>query len=265
MLPEKWTVLGRSEVMEQHARRSEGPAVEWARRIAAELQIDLIAGSFVERRPGQPKTSNTSLHVGPDGEIRAEYRKLHMFDVEVENQAVYSESAREQAGDEIVVTSVARRWRRRPPARDGHLLRRPLPRAVPRAQTSEEREILTVTGRLPRLRPHDAPFPLGGAAARARAIEKPMLRGSRPTRSRSYQPTVSRASFAAPRSIDPWGILAGDHPQGQTGSRTIVAELDFTAARRALRRAPSRHSTHRRDPKTSTIAVLQAAPERTAE
>src|SRR5271154_6601085 len=71
VLPEKWTVLGRSDVIEKHAQQLvDGPAVAWACGIAAELEIDLIAGSFVEQRPGQEKTSNTSLHVGPDGEIK---------------------------------------------------------------------------------------------------------------------------------------------------------------------------------------------------
>jgi deaminated glutathione amidase len=107
VLPEKWTVLGRAEVMEEHAQSLEdGPAVSWARSTAAELQIDLIAGSFVERRAGQAKTSNTSIHVGPDGQIKAVYRKLHMFDVEVDG-TTYRESAREQAGDQVVTTTLA--------------------------------------------------------------------------------------------------------------------------------------------------------------
>ncbi len=84
VLPEKWTVLGRGEAMQQHAQTLDGPAVRWATKVAAELGIDLIAGSFVERRAGQEKTANTSLHIGPDGTIRATYRKLHMFDVEVD-------------------------------------------------------------------------------------------------------------------------------------------------------------------------------------
>src|ERR1700683_3573054 len=61
VLPEKWTVLGRAEVMEEHAQTLEGPAVEWARRIAAELQIDLIAGSFVHGPGGHRKTGKQSL------------------------------------------------------------------------------------------------------------------------------------------------------------------------------------------------------------
>src|SRR5579863_2009964 len=105
VLPEKWTVLGRAEVIEQQAQTLDGPAVQWARDTAKELGIDLIAGSFVERRAGQDKTSNTSLHIAPDGSIRAAYRKLHMFDVEVDG-TVYAESARERAGDEVVVTTV---------------------------------------------------------------------------------------------------------------------------------------------------------------
>ena len=55
----------------------------WARDLARELGIDLVAGSIAERREGHDKLSNTSLHVGPDGELKAVYRKIHMFDVVV--------------------------------------------------------------------------------------------------------------------------------------------------------------------------------------
>jgi predicted amidohydrolase len=106
VLPEKWTVLGRGEAMAAAAQALDGPAITWARDIARELEIDLIAGSFVERVEGQEKTANTSAHIGPDGEVKALYRKLHMFDVEVEG-TVYAESAREQAGDEVIVTQTA--------------------------------------------------------------------------------------------------------------------------------------------------------------
>ena len=171
VLPEKWTVLGRAEVMEQHAQTLDGPAVEWARRTAAELQIDLIAGSFVERRAGQTKTSNTSLHVGPDGEIRAAYRKLHMFDVEVDG-TVYAESAREQAGDEVVVTSVARAG-----GGDGHLLGMSICYDVRfpelyRALSERGAELLDGPGGV---HARDHARPLGGAAASARDRE-PVLR-----------------------------------------------------------------------------------------
>ena len=41
------------------------------------------------------------MHVGPDGEVRAVYRKIHMFDVEVGGR-VYRESEHEAPGEEIV-------------------------------------------------------------------------------------------------------------------------------------------------------------------
>jgi len=43
------------------------------------------------------------VHVDPQGELQATYRKVHMFDVEVEGRS-YRESALEQAGEEIVLS-----------------------------------------------------------------------------------------------------------------------------------------------------------------
>jgi len=106
LLPEKWTVLGRGEAMAAAAQPLDGPALRWARETARELGIDLIAGSFVERVEGQAKTANTSVHIGPDGELKAAYRKLHLFDVEVDG-TVYAESEREQAGDAVILTTTA--------------------------------------------------------------------------------------------------------------------------------------------------------------
>ena len=74
--------------------------------IARELGIELVAGSISERVEGSERLRNTSLHIGPDGEIRAAYRKIHMFDVVVED-IVYRESEHEEAGEEIVVSATA--------------------------------------------------------------------------------------------------------------------------------------------------------------
>jgi deaminated glutathione amidase len=105
-LPEKWTVLGRREHMAAGAQTLEGPAVSWARATARELGIDLLAGSLYESIAGRDKGANTSVHVGPDGEIRSVYRKIHLFDVEVDG-SVYAESSTEDPGDEIVVSQLA--------------------------------------------------------------------------------------------------------------------------------------------------------------
>jgi predicted amidohydrolase len=105
VLPEKFNVLGTHEHYEQGAEPLDGPTISWAREIAAELGIDLVAGSIVERREGREKLSNTCVHISPDGDIRAVYRKIHMFDVVV-GDIEYKESASEEPGDEIVISEL---------------------------------------------------------------------------------------------------------------------------------------------------------------
>jgi deaminated glutathione amidase len=106
VLPEKWTAMGAEEDLRAAAESLDGPAITWARAIARELGVDLVAGSILERVAGQEKLANTSVHVDSRGEVKAVYRKVHMFDVEVEGRA-YRESALEQAGEEIVLSSIA--------------------------------------------------------------------------------------------------------------------------------------------------------------
>jgi deaminated glutathione amidase len=104
VLPEKWTAMGSDEQLRQAAQTLDGPAVQWARAIAGELGVELIAGSIVERVAGRDKLANTSVHVDPHGEIRAVYRKVHMFDVDVGGRS-YRESDLEDPGEEIVQSS----------------------------------------------------------------------------------------------------------------------------------------------------------------
>jgi deaminated glutathione amidase len=106
VLPEKWTAMGSEEDLRAAAEPLDGPAIAWARALARELSIDLVAGSILELVPGQEKLANTSVHVDPQGECRAIYRKVHMFDVEVGGRS-YRESALEQPGDEIVLSRTA--------------------------------------------------------------------------------------------------------------------------------------------------------------
>ena len=106
VLPEKWPVLGSDEQMTAGAEPLDGPSIRWAQETARELGVELVAGSIAERREGHDKLSNTSIHVGPDGELRAVYRKIHMFDVVV-GGVEYRESATEDRGDEVVLSETA--------------------------------------------------------------------------------------------------------------------------------------------------------------
>jgi len=106
VLPEKWNLLGRAEQLAAGAELLDGPSLTWARETARELGIDLVAGSVVEHVPGREKAANTSVHFGPTGEVRATYRKIHLFDVEVAG-TVYRESDSEDPGVEVVLSESA--------------------------------------------------------------------------------------------------------------------------------------------------------------
>jgi predicted amidohydrolase len=110
VLPEKWSAIGSEEDLrggaEELGGAADGPAVAWARGLACELEIDLVAGSIAERLPGREKLANTSVHVDPRGEVKAVYRKVHMFDVEIDGKT-YRESDVEEPGREIVLSQTA--------------------------------------------------------------------------------------------------------------------------------------------------------------
>lgn len=106
VLPEKWTVMGSPKDLRAGAQMLDGSAISWARDIARELKLDLVAGSISERVEGREKLSNASVHIAPDGEIKAVYRKLHMFDVEIEGKP-YRESDTDEPGKEIVLSELA--------------------------------------------------------------------------------------------------------------------------------------------------------------
>ena len=106
LLPEKWSVLGTADDLRAGAEPLDGAAISWARAIAGELGIDLVAGSISERVDGDAQLRNTAVHAGPDGEIKAVYRKIHLFDVTVAGRE-YRESETEAPGDEIVISQTA--------------------------------------------------------------------------------------------------------------------------------------------------------------
>jgi len=102
VLPEKFNLLGAPEQLRAGAEPLDGPTLTWAAETARELGIWLVAGSIVERVEGDDKLRNTCVLLAPDGEQRAVYRKIHMFDVEVGGVS-YRESDTEAPGAEIVL------------------------------------------------------------------------------------------------------------------------------------------------------------------
>jgi deaminated glutathione amidase len=107
VLPERLDLRGSAQDYAAGAETLEGGRpLEWATQLARELGIDLVAGSIAERREGHERVANTSIHAGPDGELKAVYRKIHMFDVEV-GGVEYRESEHSEPADEIVLSETS--------------------------------------------------------------------------------------------------------------------------------------------------------------
>jgi deaminated glutathione amidase len=104
-LPETWTYKGRSEGMAAAAQAPDGPANTAVAEAASRRGLWLLAGSIYEPSAGSARFWNTSALFGPDGVMRAVYRKIHLFDA-VSDTAVYRESDDIAPGDTLVTAPV---------------------------------------------------------------------------------------------------------------------------------------------------------------
>jgi predicted amidohydrolase len=226
VLPEKWSALGRGEALRAGAQPLDGPAIAWARATARELGIDLVAGSISERELGRPEPAllrNTSVHVGPDGEIHATYRKVHMFDVVVEG-TVYRESEHEEPGEELVLSETA----------GGVELGLSICYDVRfpelyRILALEGAELVTV--------PAHFTTPTGKdhwhVLLRARAIENQYYVAA-PAQVGETLP--GKPAYGRSLIVDPWGIVLAQAPDEET---VISAELDRARLRSVREKLPS--------------------------
>lgn len=85
----------------------EDPTLARLRDVAAELGVWLLIGSLgLKTGDTDGRFANRSFLIGPDGEIRARYDKIHMFDVDLDGGETYRESAAFRPGDRAVVADV---------------------------------------------------------------------------------------------------------------------------------------------------------------
>jgi predicted amidohydrolase len=97
-LPERMDVIARPAPPPEPL---DGETIGFAREIAAKHAMWIHCGSFLETNP-DGKPYNTSVLIGPDGNIAAVYRKLHLFDIDIEGGPSYRESAKVSAGNSVV-------------------------------------------------------------------------------------------------------------------------------------------------------------------
>jgi len=100
MFPETVDYIGAQ--MGKHAERIPGYVTRTFAGLARRHGVYIHCGSITEAAPGG-RPFNTTLLFAPDGQIRALYRKLHLFDVELENGPSFRESDEIAPGSEIVV------------------------------------------------------------------------------------------------------------------------------------------------------------------
>lgn len=100
-LPELWSCHGLDAVYKENAEPIPGPTTDFLGALARELGIYIVGGSILENSPNTPKLHNTSTFFGPDGELAAVYRKIHLFDVKAPDRE-YLESRTIEPGNEIV-------------------------------------------------------------------------------------------------------------------------------------------------------------------
>ncbi|MGD0692905.1 MAG: carbon-nitrogen hydrolase family protein [Acidimicrobiales bacterium] len=102
-LPEYFNFLGPFGGFEGAAESIPGATTNRLARLAASRAVTLHLGSLLETSPVKGKFYNTSVLIGPSGDILATYRKIHLFDVNVPGAIVHRESDVITPGKEIVV------------------------------------------------------------------------------------------------------------------------------------------------------------------
>jgi predicted amidohydrolase len=105
-LPEVFIWRGNKQLEREFAEPIPGPTSASMAELARELEIYLLAGSILEAIPASAKVYNTSLLFDPSGKLLAQYRKIHLFDVDLANGTSLRESATREFGGEIAAADL---------------------------------------------------------------------------------------------------------------------------------------------------------------
>lgn len=103
VIPEMFNFLGSDKGKFLNAEIIPGETSEKLSKKAKEKNIYLCGGSIMEKSELPDKLYNTSLLFNPRGEIIGKYRKIHLYDIDIEGLPAYRESAAIKPGDKTVV------------------------------------------------------------------------------------------------------------------------------------------------------------------
>lgn len=99
-LPEVWPCQGSAPLVRAAAEPLEGPRIQRLAEVAHRHAMWIHGGSVLER--DGDRVFNTSVLLDREGELRATYRKIHLFDADPPGGLPSRESFLYSAGDEVV-------------------------------------------------------------------------------------------------------------------------------------------------------------------
>ncbi len=228
--------MNRKVVLEKASFQDNDPGLKRFCALAAELEVWLHIGSLITK-VADDRLANRGFLIGPDGEIKASYDKMHLFDVDLGGGEAYRESALYQGGQNAVVAKT-------PLANFGLSICYDLRFAyLYRALAKAGANVLLVPAAFTR--------PTGEAhwhiLLRARAIETGcyVLAAAQ-----TGHHATGRDTYGHSLIIDPWGRVVAD--AGEAVGVTY-ADLDLAKCAEARQKIPS--LTHDRDVTVTTVDV----------
>ncbi|MEW5852004.1 MAG: carbon-nitrogen hydrolase family protein [Myxococcota bacterium] len=106
-LPENFAFMGPSEREKlAMAEPLDGPIITRLREAARRHKVTLTLGGFQERSNDPERPHNSHVVIGPDGNVVANYRKVHLFDVELADGSVHKESRHTMPGTSVVTCAL---------------------------------------------------------------------------------------------------------------------------------------------------------------
>ncbi|MCC6749622.1 MAG: carbon-nitrogen hydrolase family protein [Deltaproteobacteria bacterium] len=226
VLPENFAYIGqlstKLKLAEPLDAERPGPILGAMRALAQREKVHLLLGGTPTSTDDPARFRNTAILLSPEGKLLAAYHKLHLFDVNIPDGAVFRESEHVAPGEELATTEVLGAtlglsicYDLRFPELYRELVRRGATVVcVPAAFTLH-------TGK-------DHWLPL----LRARAIENQVYVLAAGQYGRH---TESRASYGKSCIIDPWGAVVA---QASDAEGIAVAELDLDYLAKVRRELP---------------------------
>ena len=222
--PENTNFLGPHDRKVNEAETLSGETCTLFSNLARELDVHLLLGSFNEKSNEAARCYNTSVLFANDGQILASYRKVHLFDVDVEDGVRFKESETTVPGEELCAVPT-------PLATLGlticYDLRFP---GVYQSLCDQGAQVLTVPSAFTLMTGKDHWYPL----LRTRAIENQAYVLA-PAQWGEHDDNGLRHSYGHSLIIDPWGQVIASVP---TGEGVAIAEIDLDRVRRVRESMP---------------------------